>query len=258
MSRAAVSCPVARLSEFYATIFLVTAFSSRSGQSGSSLVALTAQSALMPIGDTVTLAVARSDALDYGRIRLWGSVSFILASLGSGTVLASTAGADALLLVLGASALLTLACLAVPQQRQPIRGSSRFADMRAFVGNRRFSVLSSVPRHCKPVTKSITVLELFTGARSVSRRRRSACVGLKAPVAEILLFWHGQRLLARFGPEGLIMIGGAAGIIRWLLSGRLTGCRLSPCCSRCTPLLSRRAISAQCISSPAPHRSRRR
>src|SRR6516165_7584655 len=157
-------------------------FSSRSGQSGSSLVASTAQSALMPIGDTVTLAVARSDALDYGRIRLWGSVSFILASLGSGTVLASTWGADALLLVLGASALLTLARLAVPQQRQPTRGSSRFADMRAFVGNRRFSVLSSVPRHCKPVTKSITVLELFTGARLVSRRRRLACFGLRAPL----------------------------------------------------------------------------
>jgi MFS transporter, PPP family, 3-phenylpropionic acid transporter len=41
-------------------------------------------------------------------------------------------------------------------------------------------------------------------------------------IAEILLFWHGQRLLARFGPEGLMMIGGAAGIIRWILSGRLT------------------------------------
>jgi len=41
-------------------------------------------------------------------------------------------------------------------------------------------------------------------------------------VAGILLFWHGQRLLARFGPDGLMMIGGAAGIIRWILSGRLT------------------------------------
>ena len=40
--------------------------------------------------------------------------------------------------------------------------------------------------------------------------------------AGILLFWHGQRLLARFGPDGLMMIGGAAGIIRWILSGRLT------------------------------------
>ena len=50
------------------------------------LVALTAQSALIPLGDTVTLAISRLDGLDYGRIRFWGSVSFILASLVSGAV----------------------------------------------------------------------------------------------------------------------------------------------------------------------------
>lgn len=37
------------------------------------LIALTAQSALMPLGDTVTLAVSRSNGLDYGRFRVWGS-----------------------------------------------------------------------------------------------------------------------------------------------------------------------------------------
>src|SRR5207245_2308226 len=82
------------------------------------LVALTAQSALMPLGDAVTLAVSRSEGLDYGRIRLWGSVSFILASLASGAVLASSSGEEVLPLVLGASALLLLACLAVPQFRR--------------------------------------------------------------------------------------------------------------------------------------------
>jgi PPP family 3-phenylpropionic acid transporter len=40
------------------------------------LIATTAQSALMPpLGDTVTLAVARSDSLDYGRIRMRGLVT---------------------------------------------------------------------------------------------------------------------------------------------------------------------------------------
>jgi PPP family 3-phenylpropionic acid transporter len=56
------------------------------------LVALTAQSALMPLGDAVTLAAARSQGFDYGRIRLWGSVSFILASITSGAALATSSG----------------------------------------------------------------------------------------------------------------------------------------------------------------------
>ena len=38
-------------------------------------------------------------------------------------------------------------------------------------------------------------------------------------LAEIVLFWQGRRLLARFGPVGLLMLGGAAGILRWSLAG---------------------------------------
>ncbi|MBV9824550.1 MAG: MFS transporter [Alphaproteobacteria bacterium] len=48
------------------------------------LVAGMAQSALMPLGDSVTLAAVRSHGLDYGRVRVWGSISFIVASVGSG------------------------------------------------------------------------------------------------------------------------------------------------------------------------------
>ena len=88
------------------------------------LVALTAQSALMPLGDTVTLAAVRSEGLDYGRIRLWGSVSFIFASIASGAALASSSGERVLPLVLGASVFVLLACLCIPSIR-PVEGAAR-------------------------------------------------------------------------------------------------------------------------------------
>src|SRR4051812_10713635 len=47
-----------------------------------------AQSALLPLGDAVTLAAVRERGLDYGRIRVWGSLSFVLASVGGGAALA--------------------------------------------------------------------------------------------------------------------------------------------------------------------------
>jgi len=47
------------------------------------LVAGVAQSALLPLGDAVTLAAVRERGLDYGRIRVWGSLSFVLASIGT-------------------------------------------------------------------------------------------------------------------------------------------------------------------------------
>src|SRR6266849_6545727 len=77
------------------------------------LVAGMAQSALMPLGDSITLAAVREEGLDYGRIRVWGSVSFILASVGSGALLAASSPAgpadnQILLLVLAAPAVLAL------------------------------------------------------------------------------------------------------------------------------------------------------
>jgi len=53
------------------------------------LVAGVAQSALLPLGDAVTLAAVRERGLDYGRIRVWGSLSFVLASIGGGAALAA-------------------------------------------------------------------------------------------------------------------------------------------------------------------------
>jgi len=187
------------------------------------LLALTTQSGLMPLGDTVTLAVARSDGFDYGRIRVWGSVSFILASLASGAVLASCSEAAVLPLVLGASALLLLACLAVPRHRRPTGSSYRFAEMRGFVSDRRFWVFvlgASALQASHQVYYGFGTL--YWRALDFS----ATTIGLlwaEGVVAEILLFWQGQRLLARFGPAGLMVVGGAAGILRWSLSGLLTG-----------------------------------
>src|SRR5262249_54073223 len=41
-------------------------------------------------------------------------------------------------------------------------------------------------------------------------------------LAEILLFWQGRKLLAGLGPVGLMVLGGACGILRWSLAGELT------------------------------------
>jgi MFS transporter, PPP family, 3-phenylpropionic acid transporter len=38
-----------------------------------------------------------------------------------------------------------------------------------------------------------------------------------------VLFWLGSRLLARLGPLGLMVAGGAAGIVRWGLMGVMPG-----------------------------------
>ncbi len=185
------------------------------------LVALTAQSALMPLGDTITLAGVLSDGLDYGRIRLWGSVSFIFASIASGAALGSSSGEQVLPLVLGASVLVLLACLCIPPVRR-VEGATRIAGIGAVAGDRRFWIFIFA---ASALQASHQVYYGFGTLYWRSLDFSDTMIGwlwAEGVLAEILLFWQGRRLLARLGPIGLMVLGGIAGILRWSLAGALT------------------------------------
>ncbi len=185
------------------------------------LVALTAQSALMPLGDTITLAAVRSEGLDYGRIRLWGSVSFIFASIASGAALASSSGEQVLPLVLGASVLVLLACLFIPSIR-PVEGAARIAGIAGVAGDPRFWIFILA---ASALQASHQVYYGFGTLYWRSLDFSDTTIGwlwAEGVLAEILLFWQGRRLLARLGPIGLMVLGGIAGILRWSLAGALT------------------------------------
>jgi PPP family 3-phenylpropionic acid transporter len=185
------------------------------------LVALTAQSALMPLGDTVTLAAVRSEGLDYGRIRLWGSISFIFASIASGAALASSSGEPVLPLVLGASVLVLLACLCIPSVR-PVEGAARIAGIGAVAGDPGFWIFilaASALQASHQVYYGFGTLYWRSLDFSDTTIGWLWAVGV---LTEILLFWQGRRLLARLGPIGLMVLGGIAGILRWSLAGMLT------------------------------------
>ena len=126
----------------------------------------------MPLGDSITLAAVRRDGIDYGRVRVWGSVSFILAAMASGAVLSRSAagepGGNAVLaLVLVASVVLFVACVAIPA------GAARAGGTVALGGARRLGRATAAsgssspsPRRCRRATRSITGSARFTGARS--------------------------------------------------------------------------------------------
>lgn len=183
------------------------------------LVAMAAQGALLPLGDTVTLAAAGEGRLDYGRVRAWGSASFILASLASGFILSATSGARVLPLVLAASALLVAASLGIPRGQIAPGERLRGGDIRRLIGDRRFRLLVA----------SVAALQashqLYYGFGSLYWRSlgySDATIGwlwAEAVAAEVLLFWQGRGLLNRLGPVRLLVLGGSAGLVRWGLMG---------------------------------------
>jgi PPP family 3-phenylpropionic acid transporter len=195
---------------------------------GLTLVTATAQTALMPLGDSITLAAVRERGIDYGRVRVWGSVSFILAAMVSGTVLSRSAlggagGNAVLVLVLIASALLFAACLAVPAGvGEPARASRR-TGLGEVARDRRFWRFVAI---AAALQASHQVYYGFGTLYWRSLGFSDAMIGVlwaEGVVAEIVLFWLGGRLLARVGPLGLMIAGGAAGIVRWGLMGLVPG-----------------------------------
>jgi PPP family 3-phenylpropionic acid transporter len=195
---------------------------------GLTLVAATAQSALMPLGDSITLAAVHRDRVDYGRVRVWGSVSFIAAAMASGTVLsrAPSANSDSnavLALVLIGSVVLLIACAAIPTAPREQAGSSRWAALGVLARDCRFWQFVAI---AAALQASHQVYYGFGTLYWRSLGFSDAVVGLlwaEGVVAEILLFWQGTRLLTRIGPLGLMIVGGGAGIIRWGLTGLVVG-----------------------------------
>jgi len=193
------------------------------------LVAGVAQSALLPLGDAVTLAAVRERGLDYGRIRVWGSLSFVLASIGGGAALAAMPAPEGpdnrvLALVLIASLLLVGACLAIPSDRaERRRGTARWEAVRQLLSDRRFWLL----------VVSASALQashqVYYGFGTLYWRGLGfpdTVIGVlwaEGVVAEVVLFWYGAPVVARLGPLGLLALGGAGGIVRWSLMGLVPG-----------------------------------
>lgn len=76
--------------------------------------------ALIPLSENQTMAAVLADGLDYGRIRLWGSITFIVAALGAGPLLDDGNPDLILYLVLGAAVLTFAATLFVPARKSVV------------------------------------------------------------------------------------------------------------------------------------------
>jgi PPP family 3-phenylpropionic acid transporter len=191
------------------------------------LAAGVAQSALMPLGDSMTLAAVRGSGLDYGRIRVWGSLTFILAAIGSGAVLGGSSspampGNTVLALVLVASVLLLVACFWIPAA-PAAAGRVRWAALGRFAADRRFWLFVASGAALQ------SSHQLYYGFGTLYWRELGftdpviGALWAEGVVAEIVLFWYSAPLVARLGPLGSMALGGIAGIVRWSLIGIVPG-----------------------------------
>jgi PPP family 3-phenylpropionic acid transporter len=169
---------------------------------------------ISPLGESLTLMTAAAEGFDYGRVRLWGSLSFILASLGAGALVGGR-DPDSLLLLGGASvAAVLLTCLALPDRRAPPHRapSPPVAEVLRLPG---FLLLLGAAG-C--VQASHAFYYGFSALHWRAAGLNDGLIGLlwaEGVVAEVILFWAAPSLLRRVSPALLIAAGGLAGVVRW-------------------------------------------
>ncbi len=178
--------------------------------------------ALTPLGDSLTMRLAAVERLDYGRIRLWGSLSFILAGAGAGWLLTGRSTDLVLPLILIALAVTLVACILLPGHRAATVHPG-IAGWRSLLADRRFLRFLAA---AGLIQSSHAVLYGFATLHWLAAGHDKDTVGALWAIgvaAEVLLFAAGGRVVGFLGPVGLLLIGGLAGVVRWTLAALFTG-----------------------------------
>ena len=193
-----------------------------------SLIAAFMFAPVFPLTEGFSVDGAAAHGLDYGRLRLWASLSFLMGSLSSGallTVLDPLSTAWLIALAQGLSFLATLLLPDEPEQEKP--GDDDVAEVlasaRVFFFASSFPLLMLVAGLAQA---SHAMLYTSSSLHWTSLGFNSFDIGLLwtiAVSAEVGLFMWSNRIVEILGPSRLLLLGIAGGALRWLLMASFTG-----------------------------------
>ncbi len=182
------------------------------------LIASILQGPVMPLNDSITMAHMRRSEVDYGRVRLWGSIAFIAASLAGGFLLEGRSE-DVILWAVTAGSCLVVAAFWFLPGTKPTPSKRRFGDGLRLAANPIFLLfLLTVGL----IQSSHTVVYAFGSIHWRAAGLSDTVIGVLWAIsvfAEVVLFAFGTYLVRRLGPGGLLLLGAAAGVVRWCLTG---------------------------------------
>jgi len=170
-------------------------------------------SPLVPLVDAYGLAGVARRTLDYGRIRVWGSVAFMAANIVGGIVLTVIAP-DYIVWMIWAS-LVPLAIVSVMLVHD--RADRSVAPSGPGFFNRRFVLIMIA---AALLQASHAVYYGFASIHWKAIGYSGFTVGTLWAVAvlsEIVMFWVATRFTRDWRPTTFLLIGGAGGLARWVL-----------------------------------------
>ncbi|MDP8996271.1 MAG: MFS transporter [Pseudomonadota bacterium] len=185
-------------------------------------------SPVFPLTEGFSVEAASRVGLDYGRIRQWASLSFLLGSLGSGALLIVVPIQYAMVLIAGAQLISALATWILPPEpphpsHLPQVSPVQLRDAFKFLFASRFTVflLAASLANC-----SHGMLYTEGAVYWVQLGFSTFDIGLlwaSAVLAEATLFFLSVHILKRVPLARLLCIGLFGATLRWLAMGFATG-----------------------------------
>lgn len=182
-----------------------------------SVVYFAAWPPIVTLAESVTMKAARLGQLDYGRVRLWGSLSFIATAAIAGQVLAVQPTEAVYWMILAAQIAAFVTCCTIPDLREPsARARLPLLAVLRQDGFALFLVANGLVQASHGVYYAFGTLAWKAAGYS------EAVIGLlwaEGVLAEVVLFAFGMRLIRRLGPVRLLVWAGLAAAVRWLGTG---------------------------------------
>jgi len=179
--------------------------------------------AILPVGDNLTMTHVVRNGLDYGRIRLWGSLAFIVTSGVVGRLLDITTPGIVVWLIVGGFVPLCLAVFALPDAPPPAATTApprlSWLDLLSSPLYWTFLVATAL------IGASHAVYYGFATLHWSQMGIDHALIGTlwgTGVAAEVALFAFSGRVVRALGPFRLILLGGVAAVARWTLLAFVT------------------------------------
>lgn len=177
--------------------------------------------AILPLADDLSLRAAYCHGVDYGRVRVWGSITYIAASALGGLAVAHYPKDIILVMVVGGFVLSVIASFALPNLPRPSgqTTSGRIGPLLRDPAFQTFLIAAALIQASHGVLYSFATLHWEAAGHSTTV---IGWLWAESTLIEVGVFAASGTLLRRVGVANLLIIGGAAGIVRWLILGSTT------------------------------------
>lgn len=175
-------------------------------------------SAALPLVETVTFDHLHEEPARYSRIRLWGSVGFIVAVMGTGALLDHLALPSLLWVIVACLLGILLHALAVPEAPAHVH-LAEHPPVGEILRQPRVRALFAA---CFAMSAAHGALYIFYSIYLADHGYSKSLVGglwSLGVLAEIAVFYYMSRLMRRFGLRSILLASFAAAVLRFLMIG---------------------------------------